>query len=191
MRLFSALPLSPEAIDRLTSIQLRWSAPKDGLRWSAAEQWHITLQFYGEVDDARLTCLDSALRKEALTAPFLAMDRLDRFAAKGILFAEIESCPALLSLQAQVAQCAEQCGMRRDSRAFHPHITLARSKGRSGLSTLQRLASPNLPSIGPTLRWLPTELLLLESTLRPQGAVYRVVSTIKLNSSSVPKAPVY
>lgn len=180
MRLFSALPLSPEAIERLASVRLRWSAPRDGLRWSPPEQWHITLQFYGEVEEEHLRCLAAELGRHPLTAPELSMDELGRFAAKGILFAEIESTPELLVLQTEVVRCGEACGIAAESRPYHPHITLARSKGRPGLNSLRRLASPNLPSIGPGLRWTPSELLLLESTLRPQGAIYTVRSRIAL-----------
>lgn len=176
MRLFSALPLSPEAIERLTRVRLRLSAPDDGLRWSAPEQWHITLQFYGDVEPARAECLGNVFERGAAGSPEIVLDGLGRFAAKGILFASVAITPSLQEFQRNVTELGRSCGFVPESRPFRPHITLARSKGPRGLATLQRLASPELPPFGPEIRWRAHELLLVWSSLRPTGAEYAVAS---------------
>ena len=180
MRLFAALPLPPHAIERLTRLRLRLAAPTDGLRWSTPEQWHITLQFYGDTEPERAHCLHKTLDTAALSAPEITLDSLGLFAAKGILFAAIAVSPTLDALHRSVVASGVPCGFVPEARPFRPHITLARSKGRAGDRTLRALALPALPPFGPPLRWRAGECLLLESTLNPEGASYTVQARIPL-----------
>ncbi len=189
MRLFAALPLSAEAIERLMRLRLRLSAPGDGLRWSTPEQWHITLQFYGEIEQSTATCLAHALAHLAhASAPKLTIGTLGRFAAKGILFAEVEATPELQSLHDLLTESSASCGFVPERRPFRPHITLARSKGSTGMKALHRMGTPEPPAFGPAISWFPQEVLLVQSTLRPQGAEYTAYSRISL-PSNVPVVP--
>lgn len=172
MRLFAALPLTAAAMERLTSMRLRLSSPRDGLRWSPPEQWHITLQFYGEVAETTLGCLRAALGRLQSPAPEIALDGLGLFAGKGILYASVDPTPSLLHLQTQVVEASATCGIVPESRVFHPHITLARSRGKVGHQTLRRMGQPGLPAFGAALRWHAQEVLLLQSHLNPEGSVY-------------------
>lgn len=181
MRLFSALPLSPDAIERLTRLRLRLSAPGDGLRWSGPEQWHITLQFYGDVEQERARCLSKQFCQFTFPlAPEVVLNGLERFATKGILYASVEVTPSLQAFHGRILELGRALGFAPEPRPFRPHITLARSKGRVGLTTLQRLATPDLPSFGPDVRWSSQEVLLVQSTLRPQGAEYTVQARAEL-----------
>ncbi len=186
MRLFSALPLAPECVDRLTRFRLRSSVPGDGLRWSTPEQWHLTLCFFGEVGEDQSRCLEASFQRLHAAAPTLTLANLDLFGTKGILIAAVEPTPLLLNLSARVTACGESCGIALESRPFRPHISLARSKGRTGDATLKNLSRTGLPSLGPELRWTPMECHLLESFLSPQGAEYTVRSRVVLGQSDVP-----
>lgn len=184
MRLFAGLPLSPAAADRLASLRLRLSQPNDGLRWSAPEQWHITLQFYGDIDLDRAACLQEALSTVREAAPAVSLETLGSFPAKGILHVLVSPTPSLVALQHAVIQAGQRCGVRPENRVFRPHITLARSKGRTGNTCLRKLSSPSLPPFGGEIRWHATEILLYQSTLRPQGSEYTVLSRFGLTTGS-------
>ena len=177
MRLFAALPLSPEAAERLTRLRLRLSGPGDGLRWSAPEQWHITLQFYGECDEKQAACLTRGLTEMApITAPQILLEGLGHFGSKGILYVTVAVTAGLQELYNEVARVSERCGFLQEARQFRPHVTLARSKGRAGMKTMRSLSTPDLPSFGAPIRWHAGEVLLVRSTLRPQGSEYAVIS---------------
>ena len=180
MRLFAAVPLPPAAVERLTSLRLRLSAPKDGLRWSEPEQWHITLQFYGEVDAGTAGCLGARFQQLTAGAPDIAIDGLDLFLTKGILLATVALSSSLVELQAQVLQAGTLCGIDSESRPFRPHITLARSKGKAGSVTLRDLSTPTLPAFGPDITWTARECLLMESHLTQRGAEYAVHARVAL-----------
>ena len=194
MRLFAALPLPPPAVARLTSLRLRLATANDGLRWSAPEQWHITLQFFGDVDVEHATCLRAALAQAAhqeaahghvlLPAPELTLDSLGLFPGKGILYAAVGASSTLTQAHAVVAQASTTCGIVPEVKPFRPHITLARSKGRAGDKTLRALSTPELPSFGSPIRWVAEECVLLESTLRAGGAEYSVFARFPLQNAA-------
>ncbi len=184
MRLFAAVPLPVAAVERLTRLRLRLSAPKDGLRWSEPEQWHITLQFYGEVDEKMATCLASQFGQLTAGMPEMVLERLDLFVSKGILLATVSPTPSLVALQAQVLEASQLCGIVPESRPFRPHITLARSRGKTGHGTLRDLSTPALPGFGPEIRWTARECLLMESELTQQGAQYVVRARVALPNTS-------
>ena len=51
MRLFVGVPLADEVIEELSAVSMRLHSSEDGLRWSAPESWHITLQFLGNTSE--------------------------------------------------------------------------------------------------------------------------------------------
>ena len=172
MRLFAALPLSSPAMERLTGVRLRLSKPGDGLRWSSPEQWHITLQFFGDLPAESVACLEREFSQATLHASEVVLEGLGLFTAKGILYVSVLPSPSLQLLHEQVGRLGEAGGVPLHARPFRPHITLARSKGQVGQSTLQGLSSPYLPPFGSSVGWTAERCLLLESRLWPHGAEY-------------------
>jgi 2'-5' RNA ligase len=180
MRLFAGLPLSIQATDQIAKFRLRLASPGDGLRWSNPDQWHITLRFFGEVGPTRVAAIkEGLLHLHAGPAP-IALTGIGLFAAKGILHAEVELSPELAALQAEVEERTRASGELPDTHPFRPHVTLARSKGKTGLQTLRRLGRPELPSLGAPICWTAEEVLLFESTLGPGGAKYTVQARTRL-----------
>ncbi len=172
--------MSPLALERLSATRLRLAAPGDGLRWSAPEQWHITLQFLGDVEPGRLTDIVTAMQGFTHPPVALRVDSLGLFPAKGILFAAVEVSGALVQLHHAVGEWSAPFRATSASLPFHPHITLARSKGRAGLRGLERLRTPDLPHLGPALVWTAAEIHLYESVPGAQGAVYRSMAVRRL-----------
>lgn len=173
MRLFLGLPLSDTAAGELTAISLRHRAAGDSLRWSAQESWHITLQFLGAVSDTQHACIVERLRELRLPPVEIILEGLGFFDRVGIFFAGVQLTPALIALQQQVVAATLPCGFAPETRPYHPHITLARSKGRQGKQGLLRLRDsirrqPNF------YRFTVQEFLLYESILSPSGSRYEV-----------------
>lgn len=180
MRLFVGIPVSPEAMERLATLRLRQADARDGLRWSTPEQWHLTLRFFGEVEERAIGDLISALSDLASPSAELTMTGLGLFANKGILYAEFAPSASLESLQRQVNGLAVAGEPASGSRPFHPHVTLARAKGREGQASLRRFSTPALPSLGASVQWQAREMLLYRSELQPAGAVYTVLARFVL-----------
>ncbi len=164
-------------VDRLSALRLRLAAPTDGLRWTGPEQWHITLHFFGDVDAALLPPLLEKLGRFQGKQPSLRLESLGLFPAKGILYAAIDLTEELRTFHADLTSRLAPGTSTDTSLPFHPHITLARSKGRTGLRTLQKLSKPALPAFGTALGWRADRIDLYESVPGLQGAAYNTVAT--------------
>lgn len=173
MRLFVGLAVSEAAIDALERLTLRLRAKDDGLRWSTGDQWHVTLVFLGEVEDARRAALVRDLKSVRQPALTLRMERLGVFERSGILYAEVEATEELLRLYDVVAAVVRQCGLEIEERPYRAHITLARAKNREGRKAIEQFgrAAEQQRLLA---SWKAEEFLLYESQLSPGGSRYVV-----------------
>lgn len=172
MRLFLGIPLPAEIADELSSASERLRSRDDGLRWSAPESWHITLQFLGNSSQEQYSCLVPRLRDLRLRTISLRLGSLNVFDRTGILFVEAQLTPELSALQQAITGATALCGFTPEAREYHPHITLARAKGRAGKLALRTLkAGLQQPKFS---SFLAREFLLYESILGPAGSRYIV-----------------
>lgn len=101
-------------------------------RWQDDEQLHLTLRFIGEVDRPQADDLADALgriRAERFQLRIAGVGRFDQRRA-GALWAGVEPREPVAALASKVERVCQQVGLEPERRAFHPHITLARWKGR-------------------------------------------------------------
>lgn len=176
MRLFIAIALSPEATETLRVLRSRLS-PHSGheVRWSAEEGWHVTLQFLGQTSDGQAACVVTSLQELQAAPVPIRMEGLDFFDRVGIFHAGVVLSPELLALQQKVTAATRPCGFPPEPRAYHPHITLARAKGRAGsraLSPLKQALSRSKEN--PVAEFIADEFLLYESFPGPGGSRYEV-----------------
>jgi 2'-5' RNA ligase len=81
---------------------------------------------------------------------------------------------ASAALAAAVESECVRAGLEAESRAFHPHITLARARARDGS------ALPELPPAPALEAWRADELTLYRSHLGRAGSVYEPLRRISL-----------
>ena len=101
-------------------------------RWQTDEQLHLTLRFIGEVDRHMAADINDALgriRAPRFAARIKGIGSFDHRNA-GALWAGVEPKEPLAALAAKVERVSLAVGLEPERRAFHPHITLARWKGR-------------------------------------------------------------
>jgi 2'-5' RNA ligase len=148
-------------------------------RWQDDEQLHVTLHFIGGVD--RPVADDLAVALGGIRAdPFqLRITGVGRFEQRssGALWAAVEPKAPVAALAGKVERVCLAVGLEPERRAFHPHITLARWKGRrtrevqSFLERRRGLSSPPFDV---------TEFILFESHLSRHGAHYEAVARYAL-----------
>ena len=101
-------------------------------RWQDDEQLHLTLRYVGEVDRhlaADLTDALARVRPPRFAARINGVGTFDH-RASGALWAGVEPKEPLAALAAKVERVCLAVGLEPERRAFHPHVTLARWKGR-------------------------------------------------------------
>lgn len=148
-------------------------------RWQDDGQLHLTIRFIGEVERPLADDLASALSR-IRSDPFeLRISGVGRFEQRGggALWAGVEPKGPVAALAAKIERICQQVGLEPERRAFHPHITLARWKGRRTRELrafLERAAglSSELFDV--------TEFILFESHLSRHGAHYEPVATYSL-----------
>jgi 2'-5' RNA ligase len=131
LRLFAALDLPDDVADRLVAIQR--GVP--GAKWRPRENLHLTLRFFGEVQETVAEDLDLALEQVAVgTAPFdLALSGAGFFGkeAPHTLWIGAARNAALLTLAADCERAARDVGLKPETRKFAPHVTIAYLDGRN------------------------------------------------------------
>ncbi len=173
MRLFIGIPLPSVVTDELAALSIRLQSANDGLRWSLPESWHITLQFLGNKADDHRACITERLHNLRHRPIPIELEDLGFFDRAGIFYAGVSLMPGLVSLQQLVTATTLHCGFAPDTRPYHPHITLARTRNKSGAQALRKLKA-HLQRQPTFTRFTAHEFLLYESLLTSSGSRYEV-----------------
>jgi 2'-5' RNA ligase len=174
MRLFAAVLPPDDVLQDLEDAvaPLRSLPAGQGLRWTAPAGRHLTLAFYGEVDEERVPALCERLaRAAARTEPFaLSLAGAGQFGRGRALWAGVRGDVrdiGLLAARTEAAARKAGLDMEEEHRRYRPHLSLARS-GRG--------AAP--PDVRPLLEaldgyrgrsWRVEELTLVRSRLPRSG----------------------
>lgn len=156
----------------------------EGIRWSAESTWHVTLQFLGQTSDERAACVISNLREIHAAPASVRIEGVGFFERAGIFYAGIGVSPEVIALQQQVTAATCPCGFAPEARPWHPHITLAKTKGRSGTRALAPLKQEiRRGKDEPFAEFLANEFLLYESFPGPEGSRYEVRARFPLSAN--------
>jgi 2'-5' RNA ligase len=180
LRLFVGIALPPQARAALASClsapRVRALAPAR-LRWLPPENWHLTLQFLGAVQEDRVAALQTACQRAAQgCAPFeielsgmgaFGSPRRARIVWVGVTRGHAEVAALAEALCAQT----EPLGFAREQRAFRAHATLARLKTPARVESL--LAAIELPKVAMPV----SELTLFRSHTSSEGARYEPLAS--------------
>lgn len=183
MRSFVAIDLEPEIKRTLENLIQKLKKTGADVRWVGPQGMHLTLKFLGEVGADSLPAVEAVLRLAASGHQGFPLRLHGTGAFPGqnnprVLWVGITEEPELMGLQEDIDQGLEMEGYPRDEKAFHPHLTLGRVKSPSGIrEVVLELEKYREVSFGEmTVR----KVALFESTLRPQGAEYRVAAEFGL-----------
>lgn len=162
MRLFVAL-IPPEPV--LAEIEAAVGPRRAGwpeLRWTRLASWHVTLAFYGEVDDRTADRLLPRLERAVGRHPcreltFAGMGTFPRPGQARALWTGIHG--DLLRLAESCQAAARREGIATPRHAFHPHLTLARARNRP--ADLRPLVEELEPYAGTP--WLAERIHLVRS----------------------------
>jgi len=187
--MFVALTL-PEAVreDLSEFLEPRQEAGPD-LRWSAPEQWHLTLAFLAEVADRHTDELLERLervtsRRKPLVLRVAGAGAFPHAGHAKVLWAGIEhDGEELMRLAGGVRAAGAKSGIAVGGGRFHPHLTLARLGRPADATRWLRVLEPYA---GPS--WQSQEVALIASYLGqgPHGrARHEVRETFQLGPPSM------
>ena len=179
MRLFIALDIPGEIRARLTEYMERARLLAHEARWARIEGLHVTLKFIGHVDDAVVEKIQAAL------APIKTMPFEVKFAGVGffpnpnaarVFWAGVDGGDHLPSLASTVDAALEKLGLPRETKPYHPHLTLARTSSRP-LRELRPLLADPPPQFG---TMTAREFFLYQSQPQKGGSKYTKLERFEL-----------
>lgn len=196
MRAFLAIEL-PEAVrDELARAQrhLRDALGDEAIGWTPAENWHLTLQFLGQVDDPG-PVVDAARGVCAARPPLqLALGPLGAFGGR-VLWAGIEGpdAPALVDLAGALERTLEPLGFPAEGRPYSPHVTLGRVRdpgGRRGQRRGRPARPPGKKASKPGPASAPPPVgLVVRAAPRPAALAFTAAEVVLMESRLSPPRP--
>lgn len=168
IRLFVALELPPAVRDALLGVM----GGVSGAHWQRDEQLHLTLRFIGEVDRHMAADISAALASVNVLPFTLALDGIGSFDRRGridALWVGVAPRAAVADLAKRVDTALARVGLPPETRAFVPHITVARLGRTAGSIT----DFPTAPI--PALAFEVTGFALWQSRMGTGGSTYEIV----------------
>lgn len=154
-----------------------------GARWQNHEQLHLTLRFIGEVDHHMaedIAAALGALYAPAVTARIAGVGLFERQGRPHMIWAGVEPHEPLAALHRKVDQLLARVGVAPETRAFTPHITLARLNRGSGPVASFLALNGGLAS--PTFEF--GHVTLYESEMGHGGSRYHPVARYPLDGEN-------
>ena len=185
IRAFIAVAIDPEIVEKIAAAITEIKPRIAGVRWVAPGNFHITLKFLGSVDESTIDPIG-----ELLCAHLRLFQRFT-INAKGlgvfpgprrprVLWVGL-SGDHLVSLASRIESALQPLGFTPETRQFTPHLTIGR----------WREQAPAIASLASDLKkWQAHEfgnfsvenVTLMQSVLRPDGAIYRDLITVPLSA---------
>ncbi len=171
MRLFIALDIPSETRARLTKYMQRTRALAPDARWARVEGLHVTLKFIGHVDNAVVEKIQAELRSikaEPFAVKFSGVGFFPNPNAARVFWAGVDGGDNLSRLASTIDAALEKLGFLRETKPYHPHLTLARTSARP-LRGLKPLLDEPLPQFG---TMTAREFFLYQSQPQKGGSKY-------------------
>ncbi len=165
MRLFAAIKPPDWVCRQLLTLQKGVS----GARWTELEKLHITLGFFGEVEDALAEILDMELGRIHEAGFELSLEGVGHFGTKTphALWAGVKESAALTDLHKQCKGAARRAGIALEKRRYTPHLTLAYLKREAAINRL--IAFEKNGAAFKTKPFLVDRFYLLSSHVKKRG----------------------
>jgi 2'-5' RNA ligase len=185
VRAFLAIPLPRQLQESIRVIQTELQASIAAARWTRPENLHLTLHFFGEIDQETLEKLKvSVLSVKGCQRPFqVEVKGLGAFPdphRPRVIWLALEPRGQLEQLHRATELCLSQAGLTTDSRPYSPHLTIGRLRGNK-LDLTELFSSMQQKTIEPLT---VDRLILYESRLRPEGAQHIPLLTVNFDDEN-------
>lgn len=180
MRIFIALDIPANVRAGLTKYMDRARLLAPEARWARVEGLHVTLKFVGEASEAHVEEMKTALAS-VKAAPFAVHSTGVGFfpnpKAARVFWAGVDGGDNLPLLASTIDTALEKLGVPRETKPYHPHLTLARTSSRP-LRELQPLLAEPPPQFG---TMTAREFFLYQSQPQKGGSKYTKLERFALD----------
>ncbi len=153
------------------------------ISWVSPQNLHLTLKFFGDTPNQDIPAILEALHLSASALPpfsftVMGCGTFGSLRQPNVIWLGIKNAKMLTELYHTVNQQLASLDYVPDKKIFTPHLTIGRIKSIDDTLTLRTLESQFSNDTFATVR--TESFYLMESFLRPQGPVYKVLEEFKL-----------
>ena len=183
VRTFIAFDTPSPIKNEMRQLQEELKKSHADVKWESIDKFHATIKFLGNVEESMLqqviSITESILRNiSKFDVSFQSLGCFPNKKHPRVIWIGSENNDGKLQgIKDMLDKALVSYGFEIEDRAFHPHITLGRVKGLRGLNNLTPMLEnltfePHKASIN--------EILIMKSTLKPEGSIYSVLKSFKL-----------
>ena len=186
-RLFLAIPIKTNDngfIPRLDGLR-RQLAHEKRINWVKPDNIHLTLKFIGSTPNEDIPKIIDAVgdmlkNHKSFTMDFNRTGIFGSRYAPRVLWLGMQNTPQeLYDLEEDTLKAFDNIGYLRDRQNFVPHITLGRIKELCEKQYFQKIVSGIEQKS--YIKQEVNEIILFQSILRPEGAVYKEIKKFAMN----------
>ncbi len=178
IRLFAALPIP----QHISAVLYKWTVAERSQinfrKWAHPQDYHITLQFLGDVRTEQLAQLIAALRLIESSSLQLTIGKAGIFGLSNsprVLWSAIDGdIKGLHALQQAIVKETDQLGFEEEKRGYHPHLTIARKY--IGAEPFSSDVAETIPS---NLSWQADHFTLMKTNMNA-SPMYEVIGEFGL-----------
>jgi 2'-5' RNA ligase len=179
-----AIEIPRTILKKIEEVQDDLKSSRADVRWVNPEKIHLTLKFFGNIDESRIDPIVKSIERPTQTiSPFsLKVRGVGAFPhlknPRVIWMGLVDGKEVLVSFQKQLEKELEKIGFEPEERAFHPHLTLGRMKSSKGREELAgRMERHKEEEFG---NFQVERVVLFKSDLKPTGPIYTPLREINL-----------
>jgi 2'-5' RNA ligase len=192
IRAFIAIDIDPQVRENISRAIGPLRSQVLGVRWIAPANFHLTLKFLGDIEQAQIETIGAVLKERLRPFPRFTIN------AKGLgVFPDLRrprivwiglAGNELTTLAAQVELALLPLGFAPEKRNFTPHLTIGRWRqtDRPSKTLGQELESLKDYQFGASS---VDEVILFQSVLKPEGAIYTRAKAVTLRNDRVDDGP--
>ncbi len=187
-RIFLAIKINPEPELLDLFDLLRDELAEEQVKWVDEEQLHITLKFFGDMPDEKISILSDVVKNCCSEHPAFSFGLgspgyFHKHQQPSVVFVKATGIEVMSALQAKLDKCFAELEIPEEEKPFRPHLTLGRLKSVNDLQAFTNLMKQFPPR---TVQTVPvSELILYESFLKPSGPEYRILERFKLAEQNI------
>jgi len=186
IRSFLAIELPGAIRKRIEEVQRDLKLSRADVRWVSPEKIHLTLKFFGNIEEERIEPIIRAVEGPLRNTPAFSLGARGIGAfphwknPRVIWMGLIDGKGALIPLQKQLEMELERIGCEPEGRAFQAHLTLGRvNSSRAKEELIGRMERHREEEFG---EFDVERVILFKSDLRPTGPIYTPLKEVKLGN---------
>lgn len=177
IRCFIAIEMSQEIRRLLERIEDELQRTISGVKWVKPDNIHLTLKFLGSIEKETVDKIKEILSQIAqdIKSFKIKLSLPGAFPSPGrarVIWIGVEEGKESSRLANIIEERLAPLGIEKESRAFHPHLTLARVKFLKDKSSVEN-AFTHLKV--PQTEMTASKVTLFQSTLTREGAIYTLL----------------